>query len=892
MQPQRERVKLGKDRNWWRLLPVLGALGLIGLMLVLTFMPNELDDANVEPSAVALLRSPTPSMQPSPTLIAAPFPARPADPPPIQLLPDNLGEIRVVTVQPELALTTVPPNLPDNSTRLPTIVPVIESATSMPVATFEAATVTPLPTLTARPTPATQSQRYAIVHSPAGHNLVQVAANELVSIAAVDAYAERFMALLPEQQRLLIPRNEQLVAVDLATGRELWHYGLLPKTALDYTSRLTLDQAGTGVYLIELNQATMIWRLSHLGLNDGILLQPVQNFKLPAVDQLLLTSTGQLWFSTPETLFYYDSATQAYQEFGSLSNAAILGDGRQPLLGVFRSPTMFNLINWATGEERPVELAAIPFDRMLRAGFLSNDQTILVVDSAASPTSSLSENNDDYLAYDLQTGRLIASIKHSMFSSLYPTTSADQWLVVTPDYVNSKRDFSLWNIATNTLTEVFEPAIVGDQNILWLGEVAGAPIKPLGNEFQAAVTPLPSPVSIFDKTPLPTILPATTKPVALIASGGAIQRINSDQQMELLADFGVRTFPRYNQLPLVLQRPQARLWQLLDLTTQQTVEWKFEKVLSAGDLDFNPLLAPDYRSLLVIVGQDLRRTDQFTGSSQLIQINLQTSEWDVITDSWTWPELQWAKPIAWHDDSAYFLQVEVNLKVLWHVQLGPPFQATKLAEIPFVVANDPAVSSVPIYASIVVSPNQRWLLYPLATANKETMLVKVLDLVEQQSHEFTLPLIDLVHLSFAPDGERFGLILPSLNNQNNSYVSLYEFAQQRWYQLDTGFYANGIDQFLWSPDGKWLAVNFGYIGLNRRLSIYNTQQPSLALRSEIEPIEHRLLALGNDGKTLLTGQTWKPAFTQLTWREHEWQTEWRMAPLEINLDSLHYVYPR
>ncbi|XSG75705.1 hypothetical protein ACP8Y2_01640 [Herpetosiphon llansteffanensis] len=892
MQPQRERVKLGKDRNWWRLLPVLGALGLIGLMLVLTFMPNELDDANVEPSAVALLGSPTPSIQPSPTLIAAPFPARPADPPPIQLLPDNLGEIRLVTVQPELALTAVPANEPNDPVGLPTIVPVIESATSMPVATLDAATVTPLPTLTARPTPATQSQRYAIVHSPAGHKLVQVVANELVSIAAVDAYAERFMALLPEQQRLLIPRNEQLVAVDLATGRELWHYGLLPKTALDYTSRLTLDQAGTGVYLIELNQVTMIWRLSHLGLNDGILLQPAQNFKLPAVDQLLLTSTGQLWFSTPETLFHYDPATQAYQEFGSLGDGAILGDGRQPLLGVFRSPTMFSLINWATGEERLVELAAIPFDRMLRAGFLSNDQTILVIDSAAPPTSSFIANNDDYLAYDLQTGRLISTIKHEIFSSLYPTNSADQWLVITPDYVSSKRAVKLWNIVTNTLTQVVDPTIIGDQGILWLGELAGAPIEPLDSEFQAAVTPLPSPVSIFDQTPLPTILPATTKPVALIASGGGIQRIDSDQHIELIADFEVRMFPRYNQLPLVLQRPQARQWQMLDLSTQQTVSWQFEKIVSTGELDFDPLLAPDYRSLLVIVGQDLQRTDQFTGSSQLVQINLQTGTWNILADSWTWPELQWAKPIAWHGDNAYFLQAGPNPQVLWRVQLGPPFQATKLAEIPSVVANDPAVSSAPIYARIVVSPNQRWLLYPLATANKETMLVKVLDLVEQQSHEFTLPLIDLLSLSFAPDGERFGLILPSLNSKHDHYVGLYEFAQQRWYQLDSGFFAHTQDQFLWSPDGKWLAVNFGYIGLNRCLSIYNTQQPSLALRSEIEPTEHRLLALDNDGKTLLTGQTWKPAFTQLTWREQEWQIEWRMAPLEINLDSLRYVYAR
>ncbi len=887
MQPQRERVKLGSDRNWWSLLLVLGALGLIGLMLVLTLMPSAVDDAQLEPSQVALLSSPTPSIQPSATLIGAPFPTIVAEPPPISDFPVRPDLIDQASARP---LTVVPSNELNATELLPTIVPVVSEPTaSLPAATIDAQ-LTPLPAPTARPTLATQSQRYAIVHNLTGQHLARIESSMWTSIAAVDAYAERFMAILPEQQTLLIPRNQQLVAIDLASRAERWRYGLLPKTMLDYTSRLTVDQAGTGVYLIEFDQQTMIWRLSHVGLADGSLLQAVQNFKLPAVDQLLLTSDGNVWFTTPETLFHYDPASRAYQEFGSLGNGAILGDGRQPLLGVFREPSKFSLIDWTTGDERSVELAA-PFEGSIKASFLSNDQTILVIDSVDPPSNSQINAPEHYSAYDLHNGRLIATIEHDMFSNLYPTTIADQWLLVKPDYVRALYDISLWNLPTNSLTPVVKSGIFADIGIVWMGEVAGASLEPLGNNFHAALTPLPSPVSVYEQTALPTILPATIKPVALVFGGGGIQRLDSDQHMQPLADFVVRTFPRYNQAPLLLQRPQSRQWQLLDPITQQAVEWQFEQVISPEESNFSPLLAPDYQRLLVVVGQDLRHNDQFTGASQLVEINLQTSEWSVIADSRTWPELRWSKPIAWQGDSVYFLQADVNPQGIWRVELGPPFHAEKIVEIPSIVASDPSVHDMPIYARIYVSPNQRWLLYPMAASYK-TMVLRVLDLANQQSHDIALPLIDLVNLSFAPDGNRFGLILPALNNPADRYVALYELEQQRWYQLDTGFYAHGQDQFVWSPDGHWLAVNFGYIGLERRLSIYNTLQPSLAFRSQIKHTERQLLALDNDGKTILMGQSWQPAFTQLTWSDQEWQTTWRMAPLEIYTEALRYVYPR
>ncbi len=889
MQPQRERVKLGKDRNWWRVLPVVAALGLIGLMLVLTLMPSAVDDAQFEPSDVALVGSPTPSSEPRATLSAAPFPTKLPEPPSIDLLPAGPGEVKLATALPASTTTVGPTSPPNEPVLLPTIVPVIDPATAtVPVATIVAQTSTPMPTSTARPSQTGQSHIYALIARAdlEQHQLVRVETTGLVTIATVDDYAERVMALLPEQQTLLIPRNQNLVAIDLTTGQTRWSHQLMPKNERDYESMLTVDYAGTGVYLLDRDSLAQHWSWSHIAIQDGVMLETSQAVSVQG-HSLRVSGDGKIWLIEADKLYQFDPVTSAKRDFGALSHNQIIGDGRQPLLGVFRAPSTVSLIDRATGNEQQVRLNP-PFQGTMISANLSHDQSILVVESIVSNDDPRAD--DSYLnsVYNLQTGNLIGIDEAGDFSSMYPGINADQWLVDTFDWDSGQNLVTRWNVATNRLTEVVAATVWADHGLAWLGEVAGPAINLTNTEFQAAVTPLPTEVPSFEQPSLPTILPPSIQPVAIFGdfrvTSLQLQRLASDASLEVIAEQGMTLFPRYNQPPLMLQRPQSKTWQLVDVVTQETAAWQFEKLLSG----FMSLLAPNDQSLLAIAEQDLRTNDLFTGATQLAQINTQTGDWNVLADSRTWPELKWAKPIAWQGDTVYFLQTSKNPHILWRAQLGPPFQAEQIAEIPSIVANVPDVDTA-ILTRFYVSPNQRWLVYPLAAANK-TMVLRVLDVVNQRSHDIALPLMELNDLSFSPEGNSFAFMLP--NSDRGKSPALYQLEHQRWYQLDSKVYTvSGESPFLWSPDGHWLAIDFSHIGGESQFNVYNAQQPSLAFRSNFDSTKEPL-ALYNDGKTILARHFWQSSLEQQTWNDQQWQINWRIDAPISHSEHIYYLYPR
>ncbi|WP_110517754.1 hypothetical protein [Herpetosiphon llansteffanensis] len=894
MQPQRERVKLGKDRNWWRLLPVLGALGLISLMLVLTFMPSKLDEAHVESTAVALLGSTTPMSTPSPTMVDSPFPTTMfREPPPIQILPADQGEVRLATIEP--ATTSVPTKDLHDAELLPTIVPVLE----LSKATITAQPPTLLPTLTALPTPAEAAHIYALINHATllQDQLVRVEADRLIPIVTVDRSTERFMALLPDQQTLLISRNQMLVAINLTTGQTRWNHPLLPKSSLDYGSRLTLDQAGTGVYLFDQNGREPLWRWSHLAIQDGQLLNSPQQVSL-AGDRFTLTSDGKIWVIENRKLFQFDPTTNTKRGFGSglLSHSEIIGNGRQPLLGVLREPTKLSLIDWATGNERQVSLNP-PFQGGVMNASFSEDQSILVVRSNVANINPNLVGHGKFLlsAYSLKTGSLIATRNIGDSSLFYPTLTADQWLIELADRSSAQRTLMRWNVATNQLEEVVGPKGWSGSKVKWICELAGAAINPVSAELQVAVTPLPTDESRANQSSLPTIEPPSNQPVAIFGhqrgNEFSVKRLIG-RSAELLDEAVINLFPRYNQAPFVLQRPQAQQWQVLDPITQQKVEWQFEQIIRPEESNFRPLLAPNYQSMLAVVTQDLRSNDQFTGTSQLVQINLQTSAWTVLADSHMWPELQWVKPLAWQGDSVYFLQPSNGAELLWRVQFGPPFQAEQIAQIPSTMQRELNATSTPISAEVYVAPNQRWLLYPLAVDNK-TMVLRILDLVKQQSHDLAMPLKSLHDLSFSPESNSFAFMLPSAMT-NRGIPALYQLEEQRWYQLDSGMYGSlyGETPFLWSPDGHWLAIDFKKISRNEeRLNIYNSRQPSLTLSTNLDFIKVAI-ALDNDGKTIITDHAWERSLEQLTWDDQAWQINWRINNLFNSFEQIYYLYPR
>lgn len=890
MQPQRERATPKTERNWWRFLPVLGAVGLIGLMLVLTFMPSEPDETRPNSSEIALLGSATPTIRPNAAIIAAPFPTTILEQPPIQVVPTLPTDLTQPPSQPSGTITLVPTPEPVDLAVLPTIVPLAEPpAVVVPVETVVLQTTTSLPTSTARPA-ATETELYAIINNVnvEQYQLVRVEPTGLIPIATVDENAENFMAIVPEQQILLIPRNQILLAIDLKSGQPRWSYPLLPKSNYNFVGGLAIDATRTGVYILDQSSLDQSWRLSHVNLANGQVLSAPQqrNFSMKPIT---LANDGKLWHVENNILYRFNLENPFQEDFGKISYTQIIGDEQQPLLGVFREPSTFSLIDRANDSQREVNLDPPFLGTMLDASF-SNDQTILLVKSFVEDANSKIRTKYFYSAYNLQNGALVATREVDMLTSIYPTTIGDQWLIQTIDFDRSQQTLNTWNVATNSLTKRIEPTVLGEHGIAWIGEVAGVTLVPLNPDLQAAVSPLPTEVPIFEQPALPTILPPVAQPIVVFsdirASSMQLRQFNSDQSVEQLAAQVISVFPRYNQPPLILQRPRSRQWQLMDVVTQQTVQWEFEKIINVENI--TTLLAPNAQNLLAVVGQDVSANDRFTGATQMLQIDTQTGQWDIVVDSRTWPDLMWSLPIAWQGDSVYFLQTSKNPQVLWRLNFDQYFHVERIADIPSILANGTEVSTA-IFARILVSPNQRWLLYPLATGNK-TMVLRVLDLSNQRSHDIELPLMQLDDLNFSPEGNSFALMLP--NTDGGSYPALYQLEQQRWYQLDANSYTeSGKSPFLWSPDGHWLALDFSNIGRESQLSVYNTQQPSLAFTTNFDSTKEPL-ALYNDGKTILARHFWQPSLEQMTWAAQQWHINWRIASQDAYFDEIQYLYPR
>lgn len=837
MQPQRERVKLGKDRNWWRLLPVLGALGLIGLMLVLTLMPSELDEAHVEASAVALLGSPTPKNQPT------------IDPTEV-LFPTTIPML----ITPEQAV------LPNNQ---PPLIPI-----ASPALVVEALD---------RPLTANPSQLYALIRSNARlyDQVVRVVDGQLLPIANVDSYSDDTTLVLQAEQSLIIQREQQLRVIDTATGTIRWTFGL----ENDRASMAALDTAETGIYLVVniFGDSGFQWQLHHLRLIDGQAVEPVVEFEFSAQASFLLTKTGQIWFTRSQTLYRLDLETDSYENFGPAINDVIVGDSQSPSIGAFRSPSDLHLIDHLTGIQRSILLAE-PIDGRIEAATFSHDQQKLLIQS------SLETHNESMLlVVSIQTGFIETTIQiPGAISSVMAGATIDQWLITTPIESYQQAQLLRWNSTTNVLTDLIIPAELIGFNIIPLYDLVGAPIKSLFAEQPTVVDPAVS-----------STIPITT-PIALLgnlaASSLDIQRLDHDQQMSVVAEDVLAVFPGYKQAPRLLQQPQPDVWQLFDPVTQQTVQWEFK--IPVNPEAFVPLAHPSFSSLLAVVHQPVSSEKEFTGSSQLLRINGVTGDWRVLFDAENWPELQSATPIAWQFEAIYFLQRTSTQQIIWRVNLNliadEPFAgAEKIAEVPvgFYSSN-----SSPTIAKIIVSPNQQWIMYPLSITG-QTIQVRVLDLLNQRSHELGLTLNSLASLSFSPYANSFAIMLEDAET-DTAYPALYQLAQQRWYRLDSDNYNYASQNpFFWSPSGQWLAFNFSDFSAGHRVNVYDGLESQLLFSSQVDP-KLRPLALTDDPNSFLMSDYQAEQLVHLTWREQQWQIDWQLADVILYRADIRYLYPR
>ncbi|KPL91992.1 hypothetical protein [Herpetosiphon geysericola] len=389
-------------------------------------------------------------------------------------------------------------------------------------------------------------------------------------------------------------------------------------------------------------------------------------------------------------------------------------------------------------------------------------------------------------------------------------------------------------------------------------------------------------------TPLPTSVPATPQFIGLISAvmngeGDMVQQIDTNRQAYLVAEHVVITVQRYDQPPVLLQQSEPNSMQLTDSLNAQWFQWQFAKPVDVRD--FELVLSSNQQQLLIKTQQDLFATDRFIGSIQVATLNIQTGELQVVADSLAWPELKWARLLAWQGDHAYFFNEQRKTRDLWRLQVAPELQAEKMLEIPLAVGFD-AATDTHYAGEVLVAPNQRWLLYSLPHPNG--MLLRVVDLTTEQFVELEMPLLGLDQISFAPDGESFAVMLPAAQS-TQVYPALYHLASQRWFRLAAN--QEYAMRFEWSANADWLL----YRTPANQLNIYNTRQPSLTISGyfvDSGSDSGYPLALLNDGKTILIDHYESDRLEQYRWNDQAWQLEWRIKDAPINQLNLLFVYPR
>ncbi|XSG75708.1 hypothetical protein ACP8Y2_01655 [Herpetosiphon llansteffanensis] len=873
----------------WLVLVIIGALLGLGVLSQLLSTPSPVDQAqpspSTQPTAVALATST--KIKPSATATIVLFPSTTP-------LPTAQAQASTALAFNQLGpLATLDPELIKPA-------PIKPDALPLAVATRDRfATMTPFPTVTAIPEPALERHIYLINRDTAGSQvyLNRADPNAVVPIAAIDAHRERFVAILPAQQTLLIPRNRQLIAIDLLSKQERWRFPLAPTSS----GMLALDQAQTGIYLLEKGEQHGVWHFSYRALADGRALAPTKELQFQPDSTTLVTAAGQLWFVRQRELFRLDLATNIQTSFGMSYNNRLMGNGQQTELAIFRSSDELGLINWATGSERVVRLKQ-PIKGVIADSVLALDQTmLLVVSDLNEHETDIDQQRNYYSVYRLTDGELQTHYFQNSYPLFYPASTADQWLKAptTTDLLYYNSLVYRWNSSTNTTAAYVVPIDAHTQQIYWLGEVVGAAVEPLAAEFLATVDPTPTSHDVLEDlaTPAPITLP--TKPVLLLQEWpeqgptSIINQVWGDQQLTNLAKIVVALLPRPNQPPLVVSRPEIMTWQLYDPATEQLVEWQFDRMILLDQSGvFNPILSANGEQLMAIVQQDLSSTDEFTATYQLVAVHTKTGAWKVLADSADWPDLAHMRLLAWQGQQIYFHQLkeEQTHQSIWRVELGAAFQPEKIVTLRATLATP--FTEWPADAEVVVSPNQRWLLYPFVN-DAYGITVQILDLVQQQSHSLQLPLNSrgwAERAWFSPAGDHVALTIRDYATQTD-YLALYDFDQQQLYQLDYARHYGFSRPFLWSPDGHWLALVFNDFSPAEDVYIFDVAQAQLAAKTKLDSMWSPI-ALDNAGQTMLADVYRRGVFEQLQLTAAEWQPTWRIQLTTTARNGIRYVYPR
>jgi len=636
--------------------------------------------------------------------------------------------------------------------------------------------------------------------------------------------------LSPDGTRLYAITGTEIVALDTASGDELWRVdpnsGREPRLSVSRSMALTPDGQMLALHDYEVDSATtamatLIVTLIgtptgkvakttilplHAGASqiafapDNVTLYLISEARIQTVD----TRTGAV------SPLYTAAAGQLAAALAPDGSTLYVADGVEQIV-VYDTATQTEL--------RRISLAATkltapsdPFSPLLLQVSPDGGELAVLANQQSAPAIREGRRGSypegmRLLVLDAQTGGIQAEtnslIEGWWIGLVYSQGGTRLYLL---DY----GQLNVWDATESSFKPIYGLGDDGPLQSLLIGPyVAPAPRRtPL-------VTPTPAPTATPEPTPA-LLVGADPAPFAWIwqddGEKEAVVEYRRDGTTSLVADYVLAAIRRSDQPPLLLVSLDHAQWGIFDPTTGISTPLRLAvrpgRRAETIPLLNNVVLSPDGQQIAFVTNSDPLPDDEYISFQQLVTVDLRSGAAQVLADVATWGEARSGQLTAWTAAGIYLDGARLDdyrgpPRGIWRFNPAAP---TELPEQLMDIA-DPE-------ANLEFNPQAQLVLYEPIPADPERAELRLRDLRSGEERViYAGPFINRGDLLIAPDGAYVAYLRQT--NARTGEVVRYDVAAGTSQSIATislqsgGWHSLWEPSLLWSPDGATLFVRSG-----------------------------------------------------------------------------------
>jgi Tol biopolymer transport system component len=625
--------------------------------------------------------------------------------------------------------------------------------------------------------------------------------------------------LAPDGKRLYAATSTAIVALDTASGDQLWQIDPTPlHEQITYSNlALTPDGRTLAVYQQEVDPATQApsIRLSLLDAATGDVAKTTLIFMSAGASEIVFADNATLYLiaggavqslnieTDRSNLLHQASAGQLAAALSPDRTTLYVTDGLEEIVA-YDALKQTELRRLSLAEAR----IAAPVTNLDLQVSPDGTRLALLASQESAPTiregrrATYSEGMR-ILTLDAQTGRLGPQTRQrteGWWSSLSHSSDG------TKLYFLDNSAPKVWDIGQASSRSNQQLNASNE----WISSMLTGPYVPPAPRRTPVVTPTPAPSATPEPTPAPIVTADATPFVWLWQSQGDKERIveyRRDGSASVVADAVLATIERAGQPPLLLVALDPTRWGLFDPTTGISTPLKMTlspEAQTDHPLPLNNLvLSPNGEAIAFITSFDPLPGDTYSSLQQLVIIGRRSGEVHVLADVSTWDSGRSGYITAWTADGIYVDGRYTGASIeaprgIWRINPNQP---------------DPAPEQLlglgDLGANVDFNATHQLVLYEPIPADLEQAELRLRNLrSDTETVIYAGPFIDRGDLLIAPDGAHIAYIRRA--DGLTSEVVLYAVASgtarriasvsqfQNWYGWEPSL--------RWSSDGATLFV--------------------------------------------------------------------------------------